>query len=158
MFDRVKTSFVVSLLCSLTMLLADGQFEGRTVVEASALQPALSPQVVSRAPATPDSRGGFYGYGFNVGTLASGRTSVGHAGAFALGAATAFTAVPSADVAIVTLTNAAPIGVPDTLNAEFVDLVQFGEIREDTAGNIWLRAGVGGGNAFAKFDHVSFTV
>ncbi|WP_420749445.1 serine hydrolase [Rhodococcus sp. O3] len=118
----------------LTMLLADGQFEGRTVIEASALQPALSPQVVSRAPATPDSRGGFYGYGFNVGTLASGRTSVGHAGAFALGAATAFTAVPSADVAIVTLTNAAPIGVPDTLNAEFVDLVQFGEIRENWAG------------------------
>lgn len=118
----------------LTMLLADGQFDGRTVVDAAALQPALSPQVVSRAPQTPDSRGGFYGYGFNVGTLASGRTSVGHAGAFALGAATAFTAVPSADVAIVTLTNAAPIGVPDTLNAEFVDLVQFGEIREDWAG------------------------
>lgn len=118
----------------LTMLLADGQFGGRTVVDAKALQPALSPQVVSHAPGTPDARAGFYGYGFNVGTLASGRTSVGHAGAFALGAATAFTAVPSADVAIVTLTNAAPIGVPDTLNAEFVDLVQFGEIREDWAG------------------------
>jgi hypothetical protein len=54
-----------------------------------------------------------------------------HSGAFASGAATAFTAIPSADVAIVVLTNAAPIGVPEILAAEFADLVQFGEVRED---------------------------
>ncbi|MGI9124629.1 MAG: DUF3471 domain-containing protein, partial [Mycobacterium sp.] len=39
--------------------------------------------------------------------------------------------IPSADVAIVALTNATPSGVPETLTAEFADLVQFGEIRED---------------------------
>ncbi|MEZ5965503.1 MAG: hypothetical protein R3F56_16840 [Planctomycetota bacterium] len=34
---------------------------------------------------------------------------------------------------------------------------RFGEIAEDTAGNIWLRAGVGGGNSFWKFDRSTFT-
>jgi ligand-binding sensor domain-containing protein len=47
-------------------------------------------------------------------------------------------------------------GVTWTLHGE--NVTRFGEIREDTAGNIWLRAGVGGGNAFAKFDRVGFTV
>jgi hypothetical protein len=39
--------------------------------------------------------------------------------------------IPSADVGIVVLTNAAPIGLPETLTAEFADLVQFGAVRED---------------------------
>ena len=39
--------------------------------------------------------------------------------------------LPSADVAIVALTNATPSGVPETLTAQFADLVQFGEVRED---------------------------
>ena len=34
--------------------------------------------------------------------------------------------MPSEDVAIVALTNAAPSGVPETLTAQFVDLVQYG--------------------------------
>ena len=41
--------------------------------------------------------------------------------------------MPSANVGLVALTNAAPIGVPETLAAEFMDLVQYGEIREDWA-------------------------
>ena len=39
--------------------------------------------------------------------------------------------LPSADVAIVALTNATPSGVPEALTAQFADLVQFGEVRED---------------------------
>ena len=54
-----------------------------------------------------------------------------HSGAFELGAGTNFVILPSADVAIVALTNATPSGVPETLTAEFADLVQFGEVRED---------------------------
>ena len=34
-------------------------------------------------------------------------------------------------MAIVALTNATPSGVPEALTAEFADLVQFGEVRED---------------------------
>lgn len=76
-------------------------------------------------------RSGFYGYGFNIATSPAGRVRLSHSGAFALGAATNFVVIPQADVAIVALTNAAPSGVPETLTAEFADLVEFGEIRED---------------------------
>jgi hypothetical protein len=48
-----------------------------------------------------------------------------------LGAATSFTAIPSADVAITVLTNTSPIGVPETLAAKFADLVQFGSVQQD---------------------------
>ena len=76
-------------------------------------------------------RSGFYGYGFNVGTTSGARTQFSHSGAFELGSGTNFLMLPSADVAIVVLTNATPSGVPETLTAEFADLVQFGEVRED---------------------------
>ena len=89
-------------------------------------------------------RPGFYGYGFNVGTSSAGRTQFSHSGAFSLGAATNVVIIPSADVAIVALTNAAPTGIPETLTAEFADLVQFGEVRED-----WRKLYAG---AFASMD------
>jgi CubicO group peptidase (beta-lactamase class C family) len=76
-------------------------------------------------------RTGFYGFGFNVGTTSAARTQISHSGAFELGSGTNFLILPSADVAIVALTNATPIGLPETLTAEFADLVQFGEVRED---------------------------
>ncbi|WP_067834432.1 serine hydrolase [Nocardia lijiangensis] len=125
------SSSVDDLTKWMTMVLADGAVDGRPHLAPDALQPAVSPQAVSAPPKTFDSRAGFYGYGFNVGVSPAGRVVLGHSGAFDLGAATAFTLIPSADVGIVTLTNAAPIGVPETLNAEFADLVQFGTIRED---------------------------
>ena len=56
-----------------------------------------------------------------------------HSGAFELGAGTNFVILPSADVAIVALTNATPSGVPEALTAQFADMVQFGEVREDWA-------------------------
>jgi ligand-binding sensor domain-containing protein len=34
---------------------------------------------------------------------------------------------------------------------------RFTELKEDLDGNIWMRAGVGGGNTFWKFDRTSFT-
>ncbi|WP_425300283.1 serine hydrolase [Nocardia farcinica] len=118
----------------LTMMLGDGSVEGREIVPPAALLPAVSPQMMSAPPANPDARAGFYGFGFNVGTSPAGRVVLSHSGAFNLGAGTAFTMIPSAGVGIVTLTNAAPRGVPETLNAEFADLVQFGEVREDWRG------------------------
>ena len=76
-------------------------------------------------------RSGFYGYGFNVAPTSAARMELSHSGAFELGAGTNFVILPSADVAIVALTNATPSGVPESLTAEFADLVQFGEVRED---------------------------
>lgn len=115
----------------LAMLLGSGSFNGQPIVDPAALQPAISPQMISAPPENANARAGFYGYGFNVGTSASGRVTLSHSGAFALGAATAFTAIPSANVGIVVLTNATPVGVPEALAAYFIDLVQFGSIQYD---------------------------
>jgi CubicO group peptidase (beta-lactamase class C family) len=115
----------------LALVLANGAYGGRQVVEADALLPAMSPQSISSPPSKANARAGFYGYGFGVGTSAAGRVVLSHSGAFALGASTNFTAIPSADIAIVILTNAAPIGVPEALAAQFADLVQFGSMQQD---------------------------
>jgi CubicO group peptidase (beta-lactamase class C family) len=128
----------------LAMVLAGGSYNGDRVVDSSALLAALTPQMVSSPPGDPAMRSGFYGYGFNISTSAAARMQYSHSGAFALGAGTNFVMVPSADVAIVALTNATPAGVAETITAEFTDLVQFGEVRED-----WRRLYAG---AFAGMD------
>jgi len=115
----------------LTMMLANGSYDGKTIVEEKALLPAITPQSVADRATDAVARSGFYGYGFNVGTTSDARTQLSHSGAFELGAGTNFVIIPSADVAIVALTNATPSGVPEALTAEFADLVQFGKVRED---------------------------
>lgn len=115
----------------LLMLLGNGTHNGRRIASPEALLPAISPQMVSSPAKTPKARTGFYGYGFNSSVDSSGRTEYSHSGAFDLGAATNFMVMPAEDVAIIALTNAAPYGIPETLNAEFMDLIRYGEIRED---------------------------
>ena len=115
----------------LAMMLSDGSHEGNQVVDPKALLPAVTPQIVSSPASEPAMRSGFYGFGFNVGATSAARMALSHSGAFELGAGTNFLILPSADVAIVALTNATPSGVPESLTAEFADLVQFGEVRED---------------------------
>ena len=115
----------------MTMLLADGSYGGRQIVDPKALQPALTPQITSDRATEPAMRSGFYGYGFNVGTNAAGRVQLSHSGAFELGAGSNFLMIPSADVAIVALTNATPSGVAEALTAQFADLVQFGQVRQN---------------------------
>ncbi|MDT5018533.1 MAG: hypothetical protein QOD39_4693, partial [Mycobacterium sp.] len=118
----------------LAMVLANGSHDGKQIVDAKALLPAITPQIVSSRATEPAMRSGFYGYGFNVGSSSAARMELSHSGAFELGAGTNFVILPSADVAIVALTNATPSGVPEALTAEFADLVQFGEVREDWYG------------------------
>ena len=115
----------------LAMVLANGSHDGKQIVDSKALLPAVTPQIVSSAATEPAMRSGFYGYGFNVGSTSAARMELSHSGAFELGSGTNFVILPSADVAIVALTNATPSGVPESLTAEFADLVQFGEVRED---------------------------
>ncbi|OMC51519.1 serine hydrolase [Mycobacterium sp. IS-836] len=117
----------------LTMLLANGTYNGQRITSPEALLPAVTPQAVSRPPTTPKSRASFYGHGFAVSVNSSGRTTYSHSGAFTLGESTNFVVMPSEDLAIIALTNAAPFGVPETLTAQFMDLVQYGQIREDWA-------------------------
>jgi CubicO group peptidase (beta-lactamase class C family) len=125
------SSSVNDLTHWLTMVLANGSYNGTSVADPKALLPALTPQIVSDRASEPAMRSGFYGYGFNVGPTSAARMQLSHSGAFELGAGTNFVIIPSADVAIVALTNATPSGIPETLTAEFADLVQFGAVRED---------------------------
>ncbi|MEO3758041.1 serine hydrolase [Mycobacterium sp. B14F4] len=118
----------------LAMVLAEGDHDDRQIVDGKALLPALTPQIVSSRATEPAMRSGFYGFGFNVGSTSAARTEISHSGAFELGAGTNFLILPSADVAIVALTNATPSGVAESLTAQFADLVQFGEVREDWYG------------------------
>src|SRR6476620_8283604 len=115
----------------LAMMLANGSHDGNQIIDPKALLPAITPQIVSSPASEPAMRSGFYGYGFNVGTTSAARTQLSHSGGFELGAGTNFVILPSADVAIVALTNGTASGVPEALTATFADLVQFGEVRED---------------------------
>lgn len=115
----------------LAMLLADGVVDGQPLIPAAALAPAIMPQAMSAPPAAPADRAGFYGFGFNVGVSEAGRVLLGHSGAFYLGAATNFYAIPSAGVGIVVLTNAQPIGASEAIGATFADLVQLGHPSRD---------------------------
>jgi CubicO group peptidase (beta-lactamase class C family) len=117
----------------LTLVMGNGTYNGQRLVSPEALVPALTPQTVSMPAATPKARAGFYGYGFNSSVSSSGRTVYSHSGGFSSGAATNFVVMPSADIGIIALTNGAPYGIPETLTAEFMDLVQYGQVRENWA-------------------------
>ncbi len=115
----------------LTMVMANGTYDGKQITSPEALLPAITPQVVSMPASSPKARTGNYGHGFNASVTSSGRTEYSHSRAFASGAATNFVVMPSQDVGIIALTNGAPYGIPEALTAQFMDLVQYGEIRED---------------------------
>jgi len=121
----------------MAMVLQEGRHDGQQVIAAEALLPAITAQMISAPSRTADARPGHYGFGFNVGTQPSGRVSLSHSGAFALGWAANFVMLPSVGVGIVVLSNALPIGAVEALAMEFADLVQYGEVTRD-----WL-AGYG---------------
>ncbi|MGC5255923.1 serine hydrolase [Gordonia sp. DT218] len=125
------SSSVNDLTHWMAMLLGNGMYDGKQIVGADALLPAVTPEMVSSPAGSPDARAGYYGYGFNVSVTEGARTQYSHSGAFSMGAGTNFLVMPSADVAIVALSNAAPIGAVDALTGEFADIVAFGEVRHD---------------------------
>lgn len=125
------SSNVVDLAEWLKLLLANGKHDGRQLIAPDALLPALSPQSFSARPHDTSSRSGFYGYGFNTNIELGGRPSMGHSGAFLLGAGTSFRIVPSADIGIIVLTNGAPIGAAEAVVASFTDLALYGKTTRD---------------------------
>lgn len=101
------------------------------VLTPAALAPALVPQGAAGISRTAYQRSSFYGYGYNVGVNPGGLTTIGHSGAFALGAGTTFQVLPDAGLGIVVLVNASPTGAAETITADFMDLAQYGEVRQD---------------------------
>jgi hypothetical protein len=116
----------------LRLQLAEGKFDGKQVIAANALNETHRPQIVSRPAANPATdQAGFYGLGWNVSYNDQGRVFLGHSGAFDLGAATVVNMLPSEDLGIVVLTNAAPIGVAEAIAASYLNLAMEGKVQRD---------------------------
>jgi CubicO group peptidase (beta-lactamase class C family) len=113
------------------MMLSDGQFEDTVIVDKDALIPAMTPQMISQPAASPSRLPGLYGYGIGVGSTRAHRVSIGHSGAFALGTGTNYVMVPAEKLGIIAISNASPVGAVEALNAQFIDLVELGEITRD---------------------------
>ena len=128
------TSNVLDMARWLSLILADGVWKGRPLIDAGALTEARQPWIISGHPSGPAARASFYGYGTNVGYDYSGRLRLNHSGGFAQGVATVYSALPSEKLGIVVLTNGMPIGIPETIGLQFLDLVVAGSIQAD-----WLK-------------------
>ena len=112
----------------MALVLAQGRWQGRQLVDAAALQAAMT--------ARP---GGAYGYGFNAGPDPHGHASVSHSGAFLLGAHTAFILWPQADLGITVLTNAQPRGLAEAIALAFGEQA-LGDVAPGASGTDWLAA------------------
>jgi CubicO group peptidase (beta-lactamase class C family) len=125
------SSNVLDLAKWMILKLADGTWRGEPVIDPTALLAADTPASVSGPPETPVSRAGFYGFGTNVGYDYSGRVRLSHSGGFDQGAATSYFLLPDQQLGIAALTNGMPIGVPEAVNAYFMDLVVGGKVEND---------------------------
>jgi CubicO group peptidase (beta-lactamase class C family) len=127
------SSSVNDLAKWLRLQLADGQWDGKPIVEAKALSVTHSPQMLTGfSPLTGLPT--FYGLGWNVNYDSEGRLRLGHSGAFALGAGTCVLLVPSEQLGIVVLTNAYPIGLAEGIASTFTDLALYGKVTQE-----WLQ-------------------
>jgi CubicO group peptidase (beta-lactamase class C family) len=114
--------------------LSGGSIEGRQLVAAAALGETHRPQMISVPPADPArDPARTYGLGWNVGFTPPDQVRLGHSGAFALGAATAVSLIPSQGLGIAVLTNGSPMGVPEEVIAAFLDLAELGQVQRDYA-------------------------
>jgi len=118
----------------LTMLLAAGEYKGSTLIDADQLSRTWTQTAMSKPPAAIGQPASFYGLGWNVKFEPTGELSVSHSGAFGRGAATMVTAYPVNNLALVVLTNAAPLGAAEAIGAEFMDFVRHGEAQQG-----WLK-------------------
>ncbi|WP_328297757.1 serine hydrolase [Streptomyces sp. NBC_00435] len=115
----------------LRLQLSGGTLDGKRIVPAETLARTHVPEIVSQPPATPTSRTGFYGLGWNVGYDDAGRLRLSHSGAFALGANTNVTMLPLERLGIVVLTNGAPVGLADAVALDFFDTAEHGKPTTD---------------------------
>jgi CubicO group peptidase (beta-lactamase class C family) len=120
------SSTVRDLARWIRLQLANGSFEGKEVIAPDALSVTHVPHAVSGPPTTPAARTRFYGLGWNVSYDDHARVSLGHSGAFNLGAATAVSLLPGEQLGIVALTNGRPQGIPEAICASFLDTAQNG--------------------------------
>ena len=125
------SSSVTDMTEWMKLVLANGRSNGKDLIAPAALLPALRAQAFSSPAPSVAARSGFYGFGFNVSVEANGRPNMSHSGAFGTGAGTNVRFLPSADIAIVVLTNGGPVGAAEALSSHFMDIVQYGAPTRD---------------------------
>ena len=124
------SSSVNDLAKWIRLQLAEGELDGKPLVDKKALSASRWPQILTGfSPLT--GLPSFYGLGWNVNYDTEGRLRLGHSGAFALGAGTAVALVPSEHLGIVVLTNAYPIGLAEGLAFTFIDMALYGKATQD---------------------------
>ncbi|MES2120632.1 MAG: serine hydrolase [Pseudomonadota bacterium] len=116
------------------MLLAGGKTpDGKQLIDSAVLRDSMSAHNI--LPLSPDAtlttNSNFYGYGFSTGQTSNGLKFAAHNGALGQGASTNFMVIPALDLGIVVLTNGFPVGLPETVTNDFLELAQFGEVRTD---------------------------
>jgi CubicO group peptidase (beta-lactamase class C family) len=127
------SSSVNDLAKWMRLQLADGELDGKPIVDEKALSVTRSPQMLTGfSPLTGLPT--FYGLGWNVNYDTEGRLRLGHSGAFALGAGTFVQLVPSEHLGIVVLTNAYPVGLAEGIAFTFTDLALYGKATQE-----WLQ-------------------
>jgi len=129
-----STSSANDLAKWMAMLLADGKTpSGQQLIAPAVLNDSISAHNV--LPLSDDAgaaaNNNFYGYGFSAGQTSNGLKYAGHNGALGQGFSTNFQVVPALDLGIVVLTNGFPLGLPETVVSEFIDLAQFGVVKAD---------------------------
>lgn len=114
----------------LRLQLADGRWEGQSIVDADALNETRRPEIqngVNHETGKPV----YYGLGWNVDRDPTGRLILSHSGAFYIGTGTTVKFSPSQHVGIIVLTNALPTGLAEATAATFFDLFNYGAPRQD---------------------------
>jgi CubicO group peptidase (beta-lactamase class C family) len=119
----------------LRLQLAGGVYNGQQIVDRTALEETHRPQVcqaVDFSPSGPTCPNKlYYGLGWDVASRPSGERVISHSGAFLSGAATTVYMIPSLDIGIVVLTNGAPVGLPEAVALNFLDIFEYGAPRHD---------------------------
>ena len=101
----------------LRLLLADGRYEGRQLIDKAALHRAHVPAIV-RGTDPVTGAASFYGFGWAIDYREHG-VEWSHAGAFSAGARTLVRLIPGEQLGVAILSNAFPTGVPEGIAATF---------------------------------------
>jgi CubicO group peptidase (beta-lactamase class C family) len=111
--------------------LGNGTLDGIELIKADVIQVMRQPHSISKAATEPQARSSMYGFGLGMSVDGTGHVRWSHSGAFLLGAATNVVFVPAGDIAITVLTNDEPHGIPEAISAQFVDVLETGEVQRD---------------------------
>jgi CubicO group peptidase (beta-lactamase class C family) len=117
----------------LRLQLAEGKWNGQSIVAADALKQTHAPQV-QRGTNHETGKPSYYGLGWDVDYDSAKRLILSHSGAFFVGTGTTVKFSPSDQLGIVVLTNAMPTGLAEATANQLFDLYHYGASKQD-----WLK-------------------